>query len=850
MGFHAFNAGGPALTPTSGYSRNLLHQCECTVCPLNHAAGLLHPKMPAAGAARPLAFILGEAPGREEDRAGVPFIGPSGELLRRYLPREWLALVRWGNTIRCLPRERPKDAIGAPTEVMTECCRPSIERDIVAAAPAAILGFGSTPLGWAAAVPGGVLAWCGRRLPVSIGGHVCWYYPLMHPAYVLREQGRGSYGRELEATFARQLAHALQEIRQGLPPPAVHDPAQATAGTTWITGSEGDRDLHRFATFLHALAEERIVGFDYETTGVRPYARGSKLLSVAVAGREQSLAVALEHPQTAWNSKQRDEVYRMLAHFIRSRTGKRRLVAHHLPFELEWSAYHFGSQLIWGSAWGDTESQAYILDERPFTFSLDFLCWQYFGLSIKALNNLDRDSLAAAPLVDVLRYNAVDAKYHRLTFLAQERRLKQEQLTAVYAHQLERTIAMIPSQLRGLPVDFEYNVQLRTTYERRLAKVEKQLAEHRNGVAYRNRTSKPYRPSALEDTRRYLVAIAGRREFSDRTKPVSESSLRGIDDPVIKLTLRWRKLHKILSTYILPISRDSPHIYPDGRLHPIVATTRTRTWRTSSLEPNSQNWPKRDLTAMAARRQIYPGPDYRVVAFDYAGIQARNIAMESRDATLVRAFFDHYDIHQDWMERIARLVPGWLPKKADGKTLKQYRHKAKNGLVFPSFFGASSTKVATEIGISERQAAQLHEEFWEMFPAVRGWHQRVMADYRRTGYVTGLSGFRRRAPISPNELINAPIQADESLIVCRAMVRLSQRGIIHAMEIHDDLTFLIPQQKIDPLAEQIISEMLRVEYDWINVPLSVEMAVGRDWGSMEEVGKYESVGRDRWRQLP
>ncbi len=81
------------------------------------------------------------------------------------------------------------------------------------------------------------------------------------------------------------------------------------------------------------------------------------------------------------------------------------------------------------------------------------------------------------------------------------------------------------------------------------------------------------------------------------------------------------------------------------------------------------------------------------------------------------------------------------------------------------------------------------------FIAGNSWQHK---NYQCTGYVTGLSGFRRRAPFGLNELINVPIQADEGCMVLDAMSRLSELGdprFQAALEIHDDLTFIWPIQR-------------------------------------------------------
>jgi len=222
--------------------------------------------------------------------------------------------------------------------------------------------------------------------------------------------------------------------------------------------------------------------------------------------------------------------------------------------------------------------------------------------------------------------------------------------------------------------------------------------------------------------------------------------------------------------------------------------------------------------------------------------------MESRDSVLVKAFWDHYDIHTDWTETIVKLYPAWIKEgvktfAGDPKLFKKYRDRTKNELVFPSFFGAQATSVARYLGIPDNIARELHDRFWDRFGGIRSWHRRVAADYKKTGYVTGLSGFRRRGPISPNELINAPIQADESLIVCDAMARLSELGPEEYqanMEIHDDLTFIWPIEKVDEYSEVVVREMLRIEYDWINVPLVVERSIGDNWAFKEDAGVFET----------
>lgn len=853
MSFFSFG-GRAALATAAGFSKDLLHQNECILCPLNDAK-ICSPKMKPTGTRKPVIYFLGEAPGPEEDRLGRPFVGSSGKLLKRHIPPEVLALARWGNVVRCYPGKDEHGKINTPGPIEIETCRPSVIRDIEATQPTAIFGFGNVPLNWLIGETG-ITKWSGRRIPVKVGKHVCWYYPFVHPAAILHnkpEYHPGEYESEDEFALAFQLKRAIREL-DDLPAPVVHDEEEALRGLEIITGHGGEADLARLKAFLAELDAEFITGFDYETNAIRPYVKKAKLLSVALAGSKRAVSCALSHKQTGWTPKQLKTVHALLLKFLLSRGLKRRLVAHQLPFEVEWSATWFGDEVIWNTGWGDTASQAYILDERPWTLSLEFLIKQYFGFSIKGIDNLDRNTLDDAPLENVLRYNALDSKYARLVFNVQEKRLKDEGLFEVYRHQLERTVAVVPTQLNGVPINEETNLALKTKYERRLAKIEGTIESHEQAQLYKRRTGGIFRPSALDDVRRYLVLVLGLTQFEKKHgMQVDEATLREIDDPIIKLVLRWRKLNKILSTYIKPVQRGGDHVQADGYMHPIISTTKTRTWRTASEEPNTQNWPIRDPAAVEARTQVSKKErNCVVVAFDFAGIQARNVAMESGDAALIKHFHERYDIHTDWMMRLAKLDPRWARRTAlekDKALFKKHRHQAKNKFVFPSFFGARPKSISRALGIEMRIADKLQRAFWNEFPDIKAWQEQLVKSYYKLGYVTGLSGFRRRAPVIHNELINSPIQSDESRIVCGAMVRVARLGLPCTMEIHDDLTFIWPKKKVDEYSELVITEMLRIDLDWINVPLEVERKIGPDWGTMEDAGKFESVGKDSWKEL-
>lgn len=129
-------------------------------------------------------MFIGEAPGRDEDIEGLPFVGKSGQLLNRMI--EAIGLKRENVYIaNTIPWRPPGNR--TPTPVETELCRPFIERQIELVAPKILVALGG-PAGKAlTGATEGILRlrgnWKVHRTPSGIEIPVM---PTLHPAYLLR----------------------------------------------------------------------------------------------------------------------------------------------------------------------------------------------------------------------------------------------------------------------------------------------------------------------------------------------------------------------------------------------------------------------------------------------------------------------------------------------------------------------------------------------------------------------------------------------------------------------------------------------------------------------------------------
>jgi DNA polymerase I len=331
-----------------------------------------------------------------------------------------------------------------------------------------------------------------------------------------------------------------------------------------------------------------------------------------------------------------------------------------------------------------------------------------------------------------------------------------------------------------------------------------------------------------------------------------ESVLSQIDHPVAGMVLDLRGMDKLRGTYIVPLLQGGKHICDDGLVHTTYNHLLTGTGRLSSEDPNLQNVPIRSAEGRRIRQAFVASKGHWFVATDYGQIEARVIAMASRCPVLLSALWEGYDIHGDWAERLAHAYPsrvGGKRKLADKAVMKTFRNDVKNQWTFPLFFGSAMESVSAGLSIPTKVIAPLYDQFWESFEAVHTWQDTVKRFYRKHGYVESLTGRRRHGPLSFNEQVNTPIQGTASDIVVDAGNRLSRRAYIEErpqlqfrLNVHDDLSFYIPEATLDDDIHDIAKEMVALSYSFIELaPLVVEVKVGRSWGTLEEVGTVSSV---------
>jgi DNA polymerase-1 len=315
------------------------------------------------------------------------------------------------------------------------------------------------------------------------------------------------------------------------------------------------------------------------------------------------------------------------------------------------------------------------------------------------------------------------------------------------------------------------------------------------------------------------------------TDAQSLEKLRG-QHPIIEALLRYREVEKLRSTYGESLLAE---VAGDGRIHATFNQTVARTGRLSSDQPNLHNIPIRSDEGREFRRAFIPAAGCRFLVADYNQIELRVIAHLAEDPGLVEAFRAGIDIHNVTAARVFG-VPG-------GEVTLAQRSKAKM-VSYGLAYGMESYGLAQRLAIPVDEATQILHAYFEAFPNVKAYMDRVVAEARSRGYTETLFGRRRQIPelqagnyrirqAGERQAMNAGIQGLAADIFKAALVRIHRRleatGMASrlVLQVHDEVILEVPPDEEAAAAEVVVEAMTGAAE--LSVPLEVHLSWGDTW---------------------
>jgi len=304
--------------------------------------------------------------------------------------------------------------------------------------------------------------------------------------------------------------------------------------------------------------------------------------------------------------------------------------------------------------------------------------------------------------------------------------------------------------------------------------------------------------------------------------------------PIVSLVLEYRKLKKLLNTYVDPLPK---LVHPStGRIHTSYMQTVASTGRLSSKDPNLQNIPIRTEAGRQIRKAFIPrDSDHVLLGADYSQVELRVAAAMSKDPGLCDAFRDGQDVHAATAAKVFSV---------DLKEVTREQRSQAKAVNFGILYGQGAFGLAEELGIKRGEAKEIISSYHAQFPTLEKFTKECIELARDKEYAETIFGRRRKLPginsnngmvkaFAERNAVNAPIQGSAADIIKVAMVKLAialEEGEWKSkliMQVHDELVLDVPKVELEMLSALV--KRCMEEAVELNVPLIVDINSGNDW---------------------
>jgi len=590
-----------------------------------------------------------------------------------------------------------------------------------------------------------------------------------------------------------------------------------------------DKSLDRW---IERLQCAELFAFDTETTGL-DYMR-AELVGVSFAvesGKAAYVPVDHRYPG-APDQLSRDEVLAKLKPLLED--AARAKVGQNLKYDMSVLARY--AIELQGIAF-DTMLESYVLDATATRHDMDSLARKYLDRATikyeevagKGAKQLTFDQI---PLEQAAPYAAEDADVTLQLHEALWPRLEQQPALAKVLHDIEMPLVPVLSRMErtGVRIDTTMLERQSKSLAKRMSALEEeahQIAGHTFNIG----SPKQIGEILFQELALPVVAKTPSGAPSTAESVLQQLAEEGHELPA--LILEHRGLAKLRSTYTDKLPQ---MVNPDtGRVHTSYHQAVAATGRLSSSDPNLQNIPVRSDEGRHIRQAFVPEPGHLMLAADYSQIELRIMAHLSGDQALLGAFARGEDIHRATAAEVFGTAP-------DAVTADQ-RRSAK-AINFGLIYGMSAFGLARQLGIERSLAQEYVDLYFERYPGVRDFMDRIRDDAREQGYVETVFGRRlylseinarngQRRAAAERTAINAPMQGTAADIIKRAMlavdrwIRTESPPVYMIMQVHDELVLEVREDAVDAATERVRTLMEGAAS--LRVPLVVDTGIGANW---------------------
>ena len=622
------------------------------------------------------------------------------------------------------------------------------------------------------------------------------------------------------------------------------------------------------------IGDAKVVAFDYETAPDEPYRTEEKAALDPAKSHIVGCSFSVtEHtgiyvPVAHKIGRNMDSIafFRFLQNFLTNRNLCK--IAHNIAFE---SAMSYHQDIVIQPPVYDTICAAQMTLKSNYEFRklsdsglkklAAELCHEPLPTFSEVTNGRHFDELDAQD-AETVRYGCADSDfalrlYHIFNnwfdrFLPKHRYIVEqiESPTAVYLGIMKHN---------GVPVDADLMKSRQQEAEQQMQRIRNEITMLIGDIEIgANCSTKAFKDYLYQTLKLPVMKVtASNKEAADDASMIMLKEWCDTNrpelSPLFTLVQEYRKWGKIKSTYI-----DGYLKYRNtatGRIHPDFFALSTETGRMNCRNPNIQNCPRKTNDPIGVRNFIKAPENHLILSLDFSQIELRVGAFYCRDKTMMETYQNGGDIHA----ATTSVIFGCTYEEAQDKHRKEYKEQrtiAKN-VNFGTFYGLfpkglqSTLKFKAGVDKTIEECEAIIRNLKTEYPGLTAWQEETKAMAKQKMYTETWLGRRRYLPNIRSDnwglqsfaercALNTPIQGTAADILKLAIVRIleglpERPWLKPILQIHDELTFIIPKEKLNEAVVFIRECMEQQPFPEFDLPLVAEASAGETFGNLEEL---------------
>lgn len=474
-----------------------------------------------------------------------------------------------------------------------------------------------------------------------------------------------------------------------------------------------------------------------------------------------------------------------------------------------------------------------------------FMSWEDREAVERRLGPLEAATIADVPFNEALHYACSDPDATLRIFPILLARIKAEGLMDSLLRDQRAVYAVMEMEETGIQLDAPYLEELGKSYSEQRTIVAREIGEL---------AGFPVNPGSSNDVAKLLfdvLKIKPGKKTKGGTRHTTDGDFLQCSKhlhPVIPKIIKYREMQIMEKNFVDGVM-DNYRRSGDGRVHPDLSMISVETGRLASYSPNLLAFPvpARSEEGGPLRDAFVAGEGRSLVSADYSQIELRVMADQGQEPTMLKVFQRGGDIHAETAADVFGIP------LSEVKDKDRYAVKVVN---FGIPYGMTEAKLFEDMGKEGwdiDQCKMFIQKWLRTFSGINGLMARYKNEARRFKTVRDMFGRLRRIPevksvhfwireAGLRKAGNFPIQGGVASIVKEAMgqlfllfeeIRKQGHYIYMLLQIHDDLLFEMDDDILPwaiPMIRFVMENVVQ-----LSIPTPVDFKVGKRWGSMRSI---------------